>query len=383
MQASRRDCVGLHGFSRPLASCAFSVNTMSIMVSYPKTPASLLPDFCNNQVLLLVMLIAELLAIVLTLHYGGNLREAFVYLGRVSFFIQSITLVDAAILCYGKRWFQRLKPLTMGILIYLLLQFVTLLFTWLGYALISGGFPGVAGSDNRLDSLGGALFRNGCISAIITAVVMRYFYLHHQNLLRQRTENEARVQALQARIRPHFLFNSLNTIANLIHVQPNKAEDAVIDLAELFRSTLADRTIISLAEELEVSRRYLSMEHLRLGERLEVTWDIPAELEQAQLPALALQPLIENAIYHGIEPLPNGGAMTISARKRGDRVEISVSNPVAAGYRSRHSSGNQLAINNIRQRLNLEYGASAGLRVEESGTCYTVTLSLPVNGLSL
>lgn len=352
------------------------------MTPYQKASSSLLPDFCNNQAVLLVILIAELLAIVLALHYGGNLKDAFAYLGRVSFFIQGITLVDAAILCYGKRWFRRLEPLAMGILIYLLLQLVTLSFTWLGYALLHAGIP-MVGSNEQTVSLGGVLFRNGCISAIITAVVIRYFYLHHQNIMRQRTENEAKVQALQARIRPHFLFNSLNTIANLIHAQPHKAEDAVIDLAELFRSTLADRTLISLAEELEVSRRYLSMEHLRLGERLEVTWDIPEELEHVQLPALALQPLIENAIYHGIEPLPDGGTMTIRARKPGDCIEISVSNPVAEGYRSRHSSGNQLAINNIRQRLSLAYGSSASLNVEESNARYTVILSLPVNGLSI
>lgn len=353
---------------------------MTIMTSYPKASSSLLPDFCNNQALLLVMLIAELLAIVLTLHHGGNLKDAFAYLGRVSFFIQGITLVDAAILCYGKRWFRRLRPLVMGILVYTLLQLVTLSFTWLSHALIPAG-AGIP--ENLRVSLYAALFRNGCISAIITAVVMRYFYLHYQNLSRQQTENEARVQALQARIRPHFLFNSLNTIASLIHAQPHKAEDAVVDLAELFRSTLADRTLISLAEELDVSRRYLSMEQLRLGDRLDVKWDIPSELEQVQLPALALQPLIENAIYHGIEPLPDGGIMTISARKRGDRVEMSVSNPIAAGYRSRHSSGNQLAINNIRQRLSLAYGSSASLRVEEDNSRYTVTLSLPVNGLSI
>lgn len=357
---------------------------MTIMNAYQKVSSDLLPDFCNNQVLLLVMLIAELLAIVLTLQLGGNPGDAFTYLGRISFFIQSITLVDAAILCYGKRWFRRLRPLAMGTLIYVLLQFVTLTFTYLGYTLVPPGFPiGPEGSfaAGRV-SLGEALFRNGCISAIITAAVMRYFYLHYQNLSRQRTENEARVQALQARIRPHFLFNSLNTIANLIHAQPHKAEDAVIDLAELFRSTLADRTLISLAEELDVSRRYLSMECLRLGNRLEVKWDIPPELEQAQLPALALQPLIENAIYHGIEPLPHGGIVTISARNLGDRLEMSVSNPIAAGYRSRHSSGNQLAINNIRQRLSLAYGPAARLKVDESNTDYTVTLVLPANGFS-
>jgi two-component system sensor histidine kinase AlgZ len=358
---------------------------MMVMASYQKASSNLLPDFCNNQVILLVMLIAELLAIVLTLHHGGNLKDAFAYLGRVSFFIQSITLIDAAILCYGKRWFRRMEPLPMGILIYLLLQLVTLSFTWLGYTLLHAGIPMLAGDGKTVQrgSLGTALFRNGCISAIITAAVMRYFYLHHQNILRQRTENEARVQALQARIRPHFLFNSLNTIANLVHAQPDKAENAIIDLAELFRSTLADRTLISLAEELEVSRRYLGMERLRLGERLEVTWNIPVELEQAQLPALALQPLIENAIYHGIEPLPSGGNMTIFARKQGGSIEIGVSNPVSAGHRSRHSSGNQLAISNIRQRLNLAYGAMAKLSVEEGADHYTVTLSLPVNGLRI
>jgi two-component system sensor histidine kinase AlgZ len=333
-------------------------------------PPDLLPDFCNNQTVLLVMLIAELLAIVLTLNQADRGVDLFAYLGYASFFIQSITLIDAAILCYGKRWFYRLKPIPMCIVIYLLLQLVTVLVTLLQYRLLPSGL---------MADIGDAMMRNVCISAIITAAVMRYFYLQYQSALRQRAENEARVQALQARIRPHFLFNSLNTIANLVHTQPNKAEDAIVDLAELFRSTLADRVHISLAEELEVSRRYLSMELLRLGPRLQVQWDIPVELESLQLPGLILQPLIENAIYHGIEPLPEGGVMTIAAKVLGNQIEISVSNPVSSGYRSRHSSGNHLAVANIQQRLALAYGSDASLHIDESDAHYTVVLTLPDN----
>ena len=322
------------------------------------------------------MVIAELLAIVLTLNRPGDWQTMFAYLGNVSLFIQGITLSDAALLCYGKRWFYRLNPVPMCVVIYVLLQAVTIVFTSVHLLALPDSLSdrAFAGSDAGLPEV---LIRNVLISAIITAGVMRYFYLRYQNTIRERTENEARVQALQARIRPHFLFNSLNTIANLIHTQPDKAEDAVVDLAELFRSTLADKVHISLAEELALSRRYLSMELLRLSDRLQIDWKIPKSLESLQLPALVLQPLIENAIYHGIEPLPNGGTITISAELTNSHVDIAVRNPVAASRPPQRSTGNHVAIQNIRQRLSLAYGSSAGLNIDVSDQYYTVTLSLP------
>src|SRR5690606_9210287 len=203
------------------------------------------------------------------------------------------------------------------------------------------------------DSLYSSLLRNLGISTIISAVMMRYFYLRHQNILQQQAENNARIQALQARIRPHFLFNSLNTIANLVHAQPRQAEDAILDLAELFRSTMSQVERISLAQEIALVNKYLHIEALRLGERPQIHIDIPPALLNLELPPLVLQPLVENAIYHGIEPMPGGGVISIDARPQDGSVVIRIHNPVSKSAAKRHNRGNRIALENIRQRLHL------------------------------
>jgi two-component system sensor histidine kinase AlgZ len=192
-----------------------------------------------------------------------------------------------------------------------------------------------------------------------------------------RAEGEARYQALQARIRPHFLFNSLNSIAALIGVRPREAETAVEDLAQLFRAGLSETTRrIPLGEELEVTRAYLRTESLRLGERLRVRWEIDDGLEQHRVPPLCLQPLVENAVTHGIEPLPSGGEVVIGIRQADGRLLIRVENPTPA--QAQESLGARSALDNIRQRLSLIYGRAAELRVEQTPERFAATLRLPV-----
>ncbi len=339
-------------------------------------PGHMMPDFCNNQAVLLIILIAELLAIVLSLSQTGREFGLFYHLAYTSLFIQTVALVDAALLCYTKRWYSGLQPVTLGIVIYLLLQSVTALVT-VGSHLFITWFQ--VFSAPVLSGLGEALFRNVGISAIITAVIMRYFYIQNQSSLRQQQENEARIQALQARIRPHFLFNSLNTIANLTHSQPSKAEDALLDLAELFRSTLTQRNQITLSEELKICRQYLHMEQLRLGERLSIAWDIAPDAEKLSLPALVLQPLIENAIYHGIEPLSDGGEIKITAKNTDNTLMVQVRNPVTDKYVPRDPRSNRVAVENIQQRLALAYEGNAIFKVEENANDYMVTMMIPAD----
>jgi len=182
---------------------------------------------------------------------------------------------------------------------------------------------------------------------------------------------------LQARIRPHFLFNSMNTIASLTRSNPAAAEQAVEDLADLFRVSLTDaRQRISLAEELEIAHVYERMERQRLGERLQVDWQLGALPTDAMLPSLTVQPLLENAIYHGIERLPDPGAVEISGRRDGDQLYISISNPTPAGG-GPERTGNQMAILNIRERLALAFGSDAGLEIEASPGRFCATLAFP------
>jgi two-component system sensor histidine kinase AlgZ len=237
-----------------------------------------------------------------------------------------------------------------------------------------------------VDSGGAGLFpaaprvfvlRNVGIGLIVTGLALRYFYVAHEWRRSVELRAAARVHALQARIRPHFLFNSMNTIAALTRSNPPRAETAVQDLADLFRAALSDkRDTITLAEELEVARTYQRMEQLRLGARLQVEWQTESLPPEALVPGLMIQPLLENAIYHGIEPRPEGGTVTISGEVASGLVTIVVRNPLdpAPGQRE----GNRLALANIRERLSLMYGERALMKSGRFDGEYIVTLRFPL-----
>jgi two-component system sensor histidine kinase AlgZ len=334
----------------------------------------LLPDFCDNQVLLVLLLAAEALAIVLTLSQASALVDIWVSLGNTSFFILIIALVDAALLCYVNRHFHQLSVVAHSLLLYLILQLVTVFVTLLAYQLLAFlEFQGVSQY-----TLFQALIRNLSISLIITGVMLRYFYVRHQTRFRRKAEELARIQALQARIRPHFLFNSLNTIASLVHSAPDRAEDAILDLAELFRSTLTKTTHITLGEELDIVNRYLHIEQLRLGKRLQITQNIADDVMEIALPALLIQPLVENAVYHGIEPLADGGVIDISAWREANSLKLKISNPCNENVSSRRTTGNHLALDNIQQRLTLAYAKQASMQLDRSENLFSVTVSLPI-----
>lgn len=336
----------------------------------------LLPDFCTNQTVLTAMLIGELLAIILTASTGHWNLNSITYLAYASLFIQWITLTDIALLCWGKRWFTRLQPRAMMAVIYIALQCITLTISEIGYQVVIHAELSLSWEDNFHGRL---ISSNLLISMIITAVAMRYFYLQHQNVQRLKAETQAKIEALQARIRPHFLFNSMNTIANLVHEDPYKAEDAVLDLSELFRSSLGKHDYVSLREEIQITQRYTNIETLRMGERLKLIWKIPRILPSLQMPALMLQPLVENAIYHGIEPIPEGGEIHVVVDVDDDKVSISISNPVPEQVPEGRRRGNQIALNNIRQRLELAYGSQGRMDITHNATQHRVVLQIPLD----
>jgi two-component system sensor histidine kinase AlgZ len=220
------------------------------------------------------------------------------------------------------------------------------------------------------------LLRNISIGLVVTAVVLRYFFVTHQWRRNVEMQAAARVHALQARIRPHFLFNSMNTIAALTRTNPVLAEQAVQDLADLFRANLNEqRNVLRLEEEIEVAHIYQRIEELRLGERLNVEWKVDALPRNALVPGLLLQPLLENAIYHGIEPRQEGGTVTVTGEITGELITIVVRNPV--GDQKRRAIGNQLALANIRERLTLMYGEEALVKSGRFDLEYIVTLRFP------
>jgi two-component system sensor histidine kinase AlgZ len=194
---------------------------------------------------------------------------------------------------------------------------------------------------------------------------------------RVRAEAKARFEALQARIRPHFLFNSMNTIASLIRSRPAEAEHAVEDLSDLFRAALgSDAALSTLGTELDLMRRYLDIEKLRLGERLRVDMavdDLPADLP---IPALLLQPLAENAIYHGIQQLPQGGTVTVHGRREADAVVLEIRNPQPPPS-VRAAPRNGMALANTRARIEYHFGTRGTLTIDNAAEEFVCVLGLP------
>ena len=215
----------------------------------------------------------------------------------------------------------------------------------------------------------------GFFFAFATGFALLYFDLRSRALSPALTE--ARLQALQARIRPHFLFNSINAVLSLIRSEPKRAERMLEDMSELFRVLMADnRKLTPLTDEITLCKRYLEIEEIRLGERLVVVWRIDNMPTEALVPPLILQPLVENAVYHGIEPRQVPGTLTIEVLPKGKQFVIRLTNPFDAG--STHVSGNRMAIANIKERLQLHFDAEASLKAEVKDETYVVTITLPV-----
>jgi LytS/YehU family sensor histidine kinase len=226
----------------------------------------------------------------------------------------------------------------------------------------------------------------------LQVVVFALSALIHDALLAQQTlqtaaANEAQarllaremeIKALRKQLDPHFLFNSLNSISSLIQLDPAAARDLTLDLAKFFRQTvsLGERERIRLDEELELVQHYLAIERCRLGDKLHLAVDVDAACQLAWLPPLVLQPLVENAVKHGIRPLDGGGLIELSARRAGDRLALRVSNPVDA-QAPRDASGLGQGLRHLRTRLQTQYDEPAGVEVESTADRYTVQVSLP------
>jgi len=220
----------------------------------------------------------------------------------------------------------------------------------------------------------GGLLRQFGFTIAVTAVLLGYFNLRGRALSPALTE--ARLQALQARIRPHFLFNSINAVLSLIRQDPKRAEMALEDMADLFRVLMADnRQLAPIGREVALCRQYLGIEQLRLGERLVVEWHVDAMPPDALIPPLLLQPLLENAVYHGIEPRTEPGTVAINIFLSRNQVVIVLRNPFQDG--GSHHTGNRMAVANIRERLALHYDAEATLTTGVRDGTYEVRIVMP------
>ena len=346
-----------------------------------RAPTFFLPDFCGPREVLAVVLIVELVAIVFAIARQALHRNFWIDLATCSLFLLWLGLACAAVLCRARPWLQTFPPkraalIAIGLLVATVGVVSEIVFQvgWLW------GGASDAGSLFPVDH-SGFLLRNLAVGFIVSALALRYFYVSAEWKRSIEMEALASIRALQARIRPHFLFNSMNTIAALTRSSPERAEQAVEDLADLFRASLSDANVrIPLADELEIARTHQRIEQLRLGERLRVRWDVDALPTDVQVPSLIVQPLLENAVYHGVEMLPQGGTVSITGARDGAMLRIEVRNPIPAqaGYSERE--GNRMALENIRQRLELAWPGRARVEIEQAEGEFCARLVFPAEG---
>lgn len=328
-----------------------------------------LPDLCAPGSLLLLVLVGLIVALIHALAGSSAADELWLAFGLSVLFVEWVVLVSAALVCGLRRRLQRWRASLVDAAVFLTVPLVTLAASLLVVMLLP--------EEGRADPLW-FVIRNMLISLLASLLLVRYLVLQQQWRRQVAAESRARLDALQASIRPHFLFNSLNTIASLVHDKPDQAEQATLDLSDLIRIGLKPGAMHALGEELELVRGYLRLESLRLGERLEVDWSVDDRLPlERQLPALLLQPLVENAIVHGISRRPDGGCVQVHCDMIGwGRIRFVVTNPLAETS-ARPPESNRMALDNIRQRLALAYEEGARLKTRREDGRFYVEMILP------
>jgi two-component system sensor histidine kinase AlgZ len=344
-------------------------------IHHQKLESFFLPDLCNVRAVFVLILLSEALVTALILIESGLVGFQWERFATVSYFVQWVALLSVALLCQSRTFMARLAlpwAVCWAMSLLMLVCFSISLavesifpFLGLGYE-INWSW----------------ILRNILISAIFGGMGLRYFYVQSQWRLKSQAELSSRLQALQARIRPHFFFNSLNTVASLITIDPEKAENMLVDLSSLFRVVLKDQDgQVDLAAEIELGRRYLNIEQERLGDRLTLEWQLPADIPKIQVPQLLLQPLLENAIYHGIQPLIEGGRIVIKLslkEEKSNKVRywlLSIKNDKSEVEIARN--GHQISLPNIAMRLEAIFSGAATLDFEETANQYRVMIELP------
>lgn len=336
----------------------------------PRTPPAPTPldALWQAPAIVWILLAGEALALALALAPGlavGRLE----YFGLSSLAIQWVLMMTLAALYGVRRRAQRLRPMAIAQLVLVLLLAATAAVTetiWLF-------FPGWSGADSghavtTLHALG--------IALALGLLGLAAFHNHWRGRLNAIRAKQSELQSLQARIRPHFLFNTLNTGAALVHQRPEEAERLLLDLADLFRAALAGPRKIPLGEELGLARRYLEIEQLRFGDRLQVRWDLPREIPPVPVPALSIQPLVENAVRHGAERMAQAD-IEIAVSTTSDTVVVRISNPLPAADAA-GNAGHRVGLNASQARIEALTGGRGSVRTEVVDGRFVATVRLPV-----
>lgn len=331
-----------------------------------------IPKLCTPSAVLITVLLAELVVLLHVLALHPLAAFDWRALATGSLFVQWNALLCVALICALRGLLQAYSAALATCICLAIVAISTIGSSVVTYQAFPLLWPGTG-------SLADWCFRNVLLACILASIALRYSYLQQRVALQQRSELQLRLDALRARIRPHFLFNTLNSIASLIAVQPDRAEQAIEDVAELFRAALqADGRDSTLDDEMHLCRLYLDIEQLRLGERLQLEWQLDESLGDTSIPALLVQPLVENAVYHGVAQLPDGGTVSIRTYATDNFLSIEINNPLPEAPSRHPGSGQRMAIENIRQRIEAQYGGEARLLVGPEQTLFRALIQVPL-----
>lgn len=326
--------------------------------------ADVLPDFRSLGAILRIVLLVNGVVVVAALAQAMIAQEILQRFIDLSAFIQPVMLSSLLALYVLNDWLGRQAYWRGFATVILVVMLVTAAIAQLGVDLYM----------SVLSSRSFYLLRAMILSGAVSLLVLVYFRLRAMSL--SKALHDARLQALQARIRPHFLFNSINAVLSIVRADPKRAETALEDMADLFRMAMSNgNDLVALRREIELSNQYLALEKLRLGDRLKIDWQIDEAARAAMIPPLILQPLLENAVYHGIEPLAEGGTIAIKLLQDGKELQLDVRNP-CKGHYDKHQ-GNRMALENIRERLALKFDVEAKYTAERGADYYQVHIQLP------
>ncbi|WP_233998425.1 sensor histidine kinase [Pseudoalteromonas sp. T1lg48] len=339
---------------------------MSQSLSAQSNSYSLLTTLCQTRGILSALIVAQVLALIISLsEYQPD--NFWLVLGQSSLLIQFITSISIAALYILSRVKPDLNNSVQALAVVAALVLSTLAITlYISY----------------LELLGAQLshwfvFKSSAISLLVAALFVQFMAIYNEHAKAHSAYARAQLDALQARIRPHFLFNSLNTLAELAHEDSDAAEESALALASLSRAAMQVGQQSTLAQEIALAKRYIALEQWRFGERLKVNWHLPGSMPEVVLPCLTLQPLLENAVVHGIESSDKGGVIDVEVHITKQSATVIVSNSLSAQSTPTTRAHNGIALDNIQKRLSIIYAGQASMRARRLADSYRVKLVVP------
>lgn len=325
-----------------------------------------LPNFRSLGVTLRILLICNGFALLQAILLASAWKDVPQRMMEIATLLTPILLASLLLLWAAQPWLNRLSYWRGALAVTALVLVLTLPAYYFGGEL----YRPLGRDDAYFDAV-----RYMLLSVLMCGILLMHFRWRSQVL--SRALFDARLQVLRARIRPHFLFNTINAVLGIVRAQPKQAETALEDMADLFRMAMSDEDdLVPLRQEIRLCKQYIALEQLRIGDRLRADWHVQDVPDDALIPPLLLQPLLENAVYHGIEPLPQGGCVEIVLRCSGKELHLKVKNPCTLRSVEPHH-GNRVALSNIRERLDLLFDVEARYKVENGKNFYSVEIVMP------